>query len=258
MKVVRQMSRRKLGAEMIVQKFGGIAMRDRQNRAYCIEHIKNGMHEHGNVVVVVSAMGRKGDPYSTDTLLSLTEAFESYTPAKDLAAACGELIGAAVLSAELLTAGVNNKIVHGHQTGILTTSHFGNGTILQIDPTVMLEKVKSDACIIVPGFQGMDINGQIVTLGRGGSDLTAIGIAAALQAYHVEFYKDVEGVMTTDPTTSNDYKKLETIQFDEFLPLLDCSHPIIQKRAALYAIQKAIPLYIRGIASTTSGTWVIP
>lgn len=252
------MSRRKLGAKMIVQKFGGIAMRDAQNRAFCIEHIKEGIREHGNVVVVVSAIGRRGDPYSTDNLLHITEAFTHQPVAKDLAAACGELIGAAVLSAELQAAGVNNSIVHGQQTGILTTSHFGNGTILQIDPTMMLERLSTNACIIVPGFQGMDSTGQIVTLGRGGSDLTAIAIAAVLQAYHVEFYKDVDGVMSTDPHTGQHYTKLETISFDEFLLLLDCPHPIIQKRAALYAIQKAIPLYIRGIASTTSGTWVIP
>ena len=97
-----------------------------------------------------------------------------------------------------------------------------------------------------------------MTLGRGGSDLTAIALAGHLHASHVEFFKDVPGVMTHDPREDDNCYKLDLLNMDEFLVLLDCDRPIIQKRAAIHAIQTATPLYIRGIASSESGTWIIP
>ncbi len=97
-----------------------------------------------------------------------------------------------------------------------------------------------------------------MTLGRGGSDLSAIALAGALQASHVEFFKDVPGVMTHDPREVENPRKLDLLKLDDFIPLLDCERPVIQKRAALHAIKTATPLYIRGVASTETGTWIIP
>lgn len=97
-----------------------------------------------------------------------------------------------------------------------------------------------------------------MTLGRGGSDLTAIALASALQASHVEFFKDVPGVMSADPHTTSVYKRFDRLTFDEFLPLLKCNRPVIQEKAAVYAKQKAMPLHIRGIASNEEGTWILP
>lgn len=243
---------------MIIQKFGGIAMQDKEMRKKCIHHIKDGLNGSGTVVIVVSAIGRFGDPYATDTLLQITDAFSSSTAASDLVASCGELIAAAVLSAELAEEGVPNTILHGVQSGIKTSGEFGDGTICHIDPSTILEKLKKTRCIIIPGFQGINEDGQVMTLGRGGSDLTAVALAGALKASHVEFFKDVPGVMSDDPRKVAHSVKLDLLKLDDFLPLLDCERPIIQKRAALHAIKTATPLYIRGVASTESGTWVIP
>jgi len=243
---------------MIVQKFGGVAMKNKEMRLNCINHIKDGLKEFGDIVIVVSAIGRYGDPYSTDSLLQLTDAFSSTTAASDLAASCGELIAAAVLSAELEQAGVENTVLHGTQAGIMTTGVYGDGMISNIDTSSIRQSLEMTRCVIIPGFQGVAENGQIMTLGRGGSDLSAIALAGALNASHVEFFKDVPGVMTHDPREVENTYKLDSLKLEEFIPLLDCDRPIIQKRAALHAMKTAIPLYIRGIASTESGTWIMP
>lgn len=241
---------------MIVQKFGGIAMKNERMRTNCINHIKKGIKQYGKIVVVVSAMGRLGDPYATDSLLNLTTAFTADEAAKDLVASCGELIAASVLSAELTHLGISNKILHGRQAGILTSGKFGDASIIDINTTKIHQFSNEVGCVIIPGFQGMDNNGNVTTLGRGGSDLTAVALADALNASHVEFFKDVPGVMTGDPAIVSNYQKLDTLNFDEFIQLLNCEKPIIQMRAALHAKKTAMPLYIRGIAGNESGTWV--
>lgn len=233
-------------------------MKNQQMRMMCINHIEEGISKFGKVVVVVSAIGRQGDPYSTDTLLKLTNAFDTPSLASDLAASCGELIATAVLSAELAQAGIRNTVLHNTQAGILTSGEFGDGEIEHINTQRISTELSFVNCVIVPGFQGIDQFGNLQTLGRGGSDLTAIALGAALHASHIEFFKDVSGVMTQDPNENDQYQKLDSLTFDEFLPLLECSRPIIQKRAAQYAIKKAIPLYIRGITNLSSGTWVLP
>ncbi|EGQ27310.1 aspartate kinase [Mammaliicoccus sciuri] len=243
---------------MIIQKFGGVAMQNQQQRAKCIQHIKKALLKYRSVVVVVSAMGRGDDAYSTDRLLNVTDAFEKSSEAKDLAAACGELIASAVMSAELVSEGIDNTIIYGQNTGIRTNGDFSNAAIEKINTSHLLKTLETHSCLIVPGFQGMNKQGQFMTLGRGGSDLTAIALAAALQASHVEFYKDVPAVMSADPRTVTHYERFDKLTFDEFLPLLDCSRPIIQKKAAIHAKKTATPLHIRGIASNEEGTWILP
>ena len=233
-------------------------MQNRRQRANCIHHIRQALLKYRAVIVVVSAMGRRGDAYSTDELLALTDSFSHSGEASDLAAACGELIASAVLSAELSGEGIENTIIYGQNSGIRTSGDFCNATIDKINSTHIVKKLETHSCIIVPGFQGMNIKGQFMTLGRGGSDLTAIALASALQARHVEFFKDVPGVMSADPRTTADCKKFDRLSFDEFLPLLACDHPVIQEKAAIHAQQKAMPLHIRGIASNEEGTWILP
>ena len=243
---------------MIVQKFGGVAMKDRETRKLCIAHVQKGLEEHQNVIVVVSAIGRGEDPYSTDCLLRLTDAFSYSKAASDLAVSCGELIASAILSAELEQAGVPNRVLHGIQAGIWTSGDFGDGTISDVDPALISDSLKETGCVIIPGFQGINEFGQVMTIGRGGSDLTAIALGSALRSTHVEFFKDVPGIMSADPSQTTQVKKFEQLSFRQLMPLLDTDHPVIQKRAALYAMKKAMPLYVRGIASTENGTWVLP
>lgn len=241
---------------MIVQKFGGIAMQNEIMRNNSINHIKNGIKQYGKIVVVVSAIGRLGDPYSTDSLINLSEAFASDDVAKDLVASCGELIASSVLSAELHQFGVGNKVLHGTQTGILTKGDFGDASIVNIDTSMILECLNEVDCVIIPGFQGLDEQGYVMTLGRGGSDLTAIAIADVLNASHVEFFKDVPGVLTGDPDYVSEYDKYDSLNFEEFLSLLNGANTIVQKRAAKLAKEKSIPLYVRGIDSKETGTWI--
>ncbi|AOV08371.1 aspartate kinase [Sporosarcina ureilytica] len=241
---------------MIVQKFGGIAMQNEEMRNFCMNHIQDGIKQYKKIAVVVSAIGRLGDPYATDSLINLSEAFASDYVARDLVASCGELIASAVLSAELHQFGVSNTVLHGKQTGILTTGNFGDASIDSIDTSIILKSFEQVDCVIIPGFQGMDKSGHVMTLGRGGSDLTAVALADSLNASHVEFFKDVPGVLTGDPDFVSDYDKYDFLSFDEFLNLLNGENTIIQKRAAVLAKEKAIPLYVRGIASTETGTWI--
>ncbi len=241
---------------MIVQKFGGIAMQSEEMRVNSMNHIKQGIEQCGKIVVVVSAIGRLGDPYATDSLLNLSDALPLAHEASDLIASCGELIAASVMSAELKQFGVSNKILHGKQTGILTTGKYGDASIRTINPATILDFLNTVDCVIIPGFQGMDYEGNVMTLGRGGSDLTAVALADALNATHVEFFKDVPGVLSGDPKVVKSYTKFDELGIDEFLPLLNSKNAIIQKRAALFAKKTAIPLYIRGIAGNETGTWI--
>ena len=100
------------------------------------------------------------------------------------------------------------------------SGEFGDGTISHIDPSTILENLKQTRCVIIPGFQGIDENGHVMTLGRGGSDLTAIALAGALQASHVEFFKDVPGVMTHDPREVENHRKLDFLKLDDFIHFL--------------------------------------
>lgn len=243
---------------MIIQKFGGAAMKDRAMRRLCIDRIQEGLNLNEKVIVVVSAIGRQESPYSTDRLLSITPALKSSTASWDLAAACGELLASAILSAELEEAGTPNRVMHSVNSGIRTIGSFGNATIETIETSYIEQTFQDHNCLIIPGFQGMNAAGDYMTLGRGGSDLTAIALGSSLDACHVEFFKDVPGVMSADPHIYPDAKKFDSLTIDEFLPLLDCARPIIQKRAALHAKKTAIPLCVRGIAVAEEGTWIVP
>lgn len=241
---------------MIVQKFGGVAMQDEEMRNYSMLHIQQAFKKYKKVVIIVSAIGRFGDPYATDSLITLSEALAYDAASKDLIASCGELIAAAVLSAELQQFGINNKVLHGKQSGMMTTGAFGAAKITDIDTAFILQTFEELDCIIIPGFQGMNQKGDVMTLGRGGSDLTAVALADALQATHVEFFKDVPGVLTGDPDLVTTYEKFDFLTFEQFLELLTDDNGIVQKKAALWAKEKSIPLYIRGITHDETGTWI--
>lgn len=233
-------------------------MKNRSMRRLCINRIQEGLTTHNEVIVVVSAIGRQESPYSTDRLLSITPSLKFSSASWDLAAACGELIASAVLSAELEEAGIPNRVMHSVNSGIKTTGAFGNAAIETIETSHIVRSLQVHKCLIIPGFQGMNAAGDYMTLGRGGSDLTAIALGSSLHASHVEFFKDVPGVMSADPHVEPSAQKFDSLTIDEFLPLLDCERPVIQKRAALHAKKTAIPLCVKGIAAAEEGTWILP
>ncbi|MGX9133548.1 amino acid kinase family protein [Rummeliibacillus sp. JY-2-4R] len=243
---------------MIIQKFGGIAMQSKASRKHCLLHIQRAIKEHGKTIVVVSAMGRFGDAYATDTLLNITDALSTSTKAKDLVAACGELIAAAVLSSELMQSGIENLLLYGDQLGITTTNNFGDAEIIDIREETILSALNQYDCIVVPGFQGITKDGEIATLGRGGSDLTAVVLGATLPSVIIEYYKDVPGVMTGDPQLEKDTELIKVLSYSKFLTLLNSVHPIIQKKAAEMAQQHHLTLHIRNVFSLETGTFVYP
>ena len=242
---------------MIVQKFGGIAMRDTASREICIRHIKEGLLKYKSVLVVVSAMGRMGDPYSTDTLIRLTDAFQMAPESKDVAAICGELLASSVLSAECIKQQIPCQLVYGIQAGIFTDDNFGDASVINTSKDVIEELLQQVPCVIVPGFQGITTDNRFTTLGRGGSDLTAIILGKIFNATAVEFYKDVPGVMSGDPKTSPDAKKLPQVSYSQLQHLSDtATHPLIQKKAVDIAAKYHTPLHIRPFGSSEEGTWI--
>jgi len=242
---------------MIVQKFGGIAMRNAASREICIQHIKEGISKYNSVLVVVSAMGRLGDPYSTDTLIHLTDAFQLSPESKDVAAICGELLASSVLSAECLKQQIPCQLAYGVQAGIYTDDNFGNASIIKTSKDIIEELLQHVPCVIVPGFQGITTDHRFTTLGRGGSDFTAILLAEMFHANAVEFYKDVPGVMSSDPKSSSDARKLSKVSYSHLQQLCEvASHPLIQKKAVDLAAKHQIPLHIRPFGSTDDGTWI--
>jgi len=242
---------------MIVQKFGGIAMRDAMSRDICIQHIKEGLTKYNSVLVVVSAMGRMGDPYSTDTLIQLTDAFQMAPESKDVAAICGELLASSVLSAECLKHQIPCQLAYGVHAGIYTDDNFGDATIIKTSKEVITELLQQVPCVIVPGFQGITTDNRFTTLGRGGSDLTAILLAELFNANAVEFYKDVPGVMSSDPKQSVNAQKLSHVTYSHLQHLCETAiHPLIQKKAVDMAAKHQIPLHIRPFGSSEEGTWI--
>ncbi|MEK4484994.1 aspartate kinase [Psychrobacillus sp. FSL H8-0484] len=241
---------------MIVQKYGGIAMQDRPSRQLVIARIQKAISVHQKVLIVVSAMGRRGQYYATDTLLDLipnsTNGVET-----DLLSACGELISASVLCAELKSKGILATILYGKSAGIITNEAYGNAQIEKVNTNTLITAFQNFNCIVVPGFQGVSEKTQtFTTLGRGGSDLTAVVYGHYLNAKVVEFYKNVPGVMTSDPFTNENVELIPFMTYEELQNKINEPVEIIQKRAAKFAALHKVPLHIRSLYEDREGTIV--
>lgn len=242
---------------MIVQKYGGVAMQNYTSRQRVIAHIQKAINDHQKVLVVVSAMGRRGSHYATDTLLELMPNANNRVEA-DLLSACGELISSSVLSSELNNEGIPTTILYGKKAGIFTNDDYGNAEILQVDTFHLLEGFKDHSCIVVPGFQGIsEYTSNFTTLGRGGSDLTAVVYGHHLNAELVEFYKDVPGVMTSDPFINQGAQLIPSMTYNELHKVIIEPVEIIQKRAAIFAALHKVPLHIRSLYKESDGTKII-
>lgn len=241
---------------MIVQKYGGVAMQNHESRQLVIARIQKAISNHQQVLVVVSAMGRRGQYYSTDTLLDLIPP-SANSIETDLLSACGELISASILCAEIKKKGIPATILYGKNAGIVTNEAYGNADILKVDTHKLIAAFHSYPCIIVPGFQGISDNTQnFTTLGRGGSDLTAVVYGHHLKAEVVEFYKNVPGVMTSDPFTNKPVQLITTMSYEELQKIIIEPVEIIQKRAAKFAALHKVPLHIRSLYEERDGTFV--
>ncbi|MDF2714825.1 MAG: dapG [Paenibacillus sp.] len=242
----------------LVQKFGGTSLSDAQARSYAIGHMKRALTDSYNLVVVVSAMGRKGEPYATDSLLELIRHNGNCLPAreKDLLLHCGELISAAVMCSLLEAENVPSVVLTGAQAGIRTNERFGDARIESIQPSRIVQALSEGKVVIVPGFQGETSQGDVTTLGRGGSDTTATALGSALRAECVDIFTDVDGIFTADPRIVNKAKPIEKVTYAEICNMAYQGAKVIHPRAVEIAMEANIPIRVRSTFSDSLGTLV--
>lgn len=243
---------------IIIQKFGGtsVATSTQRERAAC--KVAEARASGYSPVVVVSAMGRKGEPYATDTLLGLMTGVHNETDAReqDLLMSCGEIISAVVMTQTLRAMGCPAVGLTGGQAGIVTDESFGNTRILEVHPKRVIDYLNEGKVVVVAGFQGISKNGEVTTLGRGGSDTTAAALGVALGAESVEIYTDVEGVMTADPKMVPEAKPLKAVSYSEIVEMAHLGARVVHPRAVEIAMEGGIPIRIRNTFSDAPGTLV--
>lgn len=244
--------------KIVVQKFGGSSLASTTGREKAVAKIKECLDQGYQPVVVVSAMGRKGSPYATDTLISFAKQvhLEVNPRELDLLMSVGEIISAVILGQTLHKHGIDPVALTGAQAGILTDNNFGETRIIKIDPARIIEELKVGKVPIVAGFQGISKAGEVTTLGRGGSDTTATALGAALKAEFVEIFTDVEGVMTADPRVVPKAKTLETVSYEDVCELAHQGAKVIHPRAAEIARRERIPLRVRSTFTDAEGTLI--
>ncbi|GGE65112.1 aspartate kinase [Priestia taiwanensis] len=244
--------------KIIVQKFGGTSVRDDRGRKHSLMHIKHALEEGYKVVVVVSAMGRSGEPYATDTLLNLIEAKDTgvSTREQDLLLSCGEIISSIVFSNMLNKNGVKATAINGAAAGFCTNDDFTNAKIVDMKCDRLRSMLEEHDVVVVAGFQGQTEEGDITTLGRGGSDTSASALGASLQADYIDIFTDVEGVMTADPRIVEDARPLDVVTYNEICNMAYSGAKVIHPRAVEIAMHAKVPLRVRSTYSTSTGTLV--
>jgi len=244
--------------KVAVQKFGGTSLATAECRSQVVEIINSTKSDGFNVVVVVSAIGRENDPYATDTLINLLKEVNPHPPARelDIIMSCGEVISGVLLANQLSSNGIAAKFLNGEQAGILTDDNYGNAHILYVNPQSILTCLENNIIPVIAGFQGMANNGELTTLGRGGSDTTASAIGAALNAEIIDIFTDVEGIMTADPRIVKNARILDAIGYNEVCQLARDGAKVVHPRAIEIAMQSGIPLRVRSTFSDSLGTLV--
>lgn len=244
--------------KIVVQKFGGTSVSTDENRKQVVEKVKNAIKEGYSPVVVVSAMGRKGEPYATDTLLSLIDdKFKNSNKlAQDLLMCCGETISSVVMSSYLYDAGIDAMPLTGGQAGIITDSNFTDASCIDVNPNRILELISQGRVPVITGFQGVSESGYLTTLGRGGSDTSASILGVALKASTIEIYTDVDGIMTADPRVVENANLIDVISYYEVFQLADKGATVIHPKAVEIAMEGNIPILIKNTMNDSKGTLI--
>jgi aspartate kinase len=243
-----------LDMSLVVQKFGGTSLADVARIEAVADRVESTRSEGHDLVVVVSAMGQ-----TTDELVGLAgELSDDPSPREmDMLLSAGERISMALLSIALNSRGIPAVSFTGSQAGILTDSSHGSAKILDIKGTRVSDSLAQGKVVIVAGFQGVDPESkEITTLGRGGSDATAVALAAALGADSVEIFTDVDGVFTADPRIVPEARKLDEVPFDEMLELSASGAGVLMSRAVEFGRRFDIPIHVRSSFHDGEGTWV--
>lgn len=239
---------------LIVQKFGGSSVADPDRIKNVARRVARYKKRGHSVVVVVSALGD-----TTDDLIELSAKITS-SPSKremDMLLSTGEQISIALLAMALHELRCEAISLTGPQVGILTDGSHTRARIVQIDGQRVREEIRKGRIVIVAGFQGMDPDMNITTLGRGGSDLTAVALAKSLKADTCEIYTDVEGIYTTDPRIEPAATKLSRISYEEMLEMASAGAQVMQSRSIEVAGKYDIPIHVRSSFSDKEGTWIV-
>ena len=238
---------------LVVQKYGGTSVGDVERIENVTNRVAKAREAGDNIVVVVSAMSGE-----TNKLIGYAEHFTK-DPAKrelDMLLSSGERVTAALLSIALQARGYDAVAMTGRGAGIVTNDTHTYARIESIDPTAMHTAIKAGKIVIVAGFQGVNKDGSITTLGRGGSDLSAVALSGALKADKCEIYSDVDGIYTTDPRIEPNAKKLDTISYDEMLELSSLGAKVLQSRSVELAKKLGVKLYAKSSFSNNKGTLI--
>jgi aspartate kinase len=242
----------------VVMKFGGESLATPAGRDVAAARVLERRLAGKNVVAVVSAMGRKGAPYATDTLLGLADGLgRASARERDALIACGEEICAALFAALLQERGVQAVSLRGFQAGIITDPAFGAAQVLEVRPQRILAHLNRGEVVVVAGFQGITPQGDVTTIGRGGSDTTAMTLGVALQAERVEIHKEVDGVLSADPRVVPEAHKVEHLTFEEAAELAFKGAKVVHPAAADLARAARLEVAILNSA-TDRGTCLVP
>ena len=238
---------------LIVQKYGGTSVGNPERIQAVAERVKRFRGQGHDVVVVVSAMSGV-----TDSLIKLAKSMHGDPPARelDVLLATGEQQTIALLAMSLDKIGCPALSYTGYQVHIRTDSAFGKARIMQIDEKRIHEDLKKGLVVVVAGFQGVDEDGNITTLGRGGSDTTAVALAAALKADECQIYTDVDGVYTTDPRIVPQARRLDRITFEEMLEMASLGSKVLQIRSVEFAGKYRVPLRVLSSFEEGPGTLI--
>lgn len=242
--------------EKIVQKFGGTSLNSDKKRKLAAKKVKNSIEKGFSPVVVVSAMGRFGDAYATDTLINIAKKIspEIDPREKDLLMSCGEVISAVVFVQYLKKINIKGIALTGSQAGIETDEKHGESRVKKVNPDRVMEALNKEIVPVVAGFQGESPDNEITTLGRGGSDTTASILADAVDGRYIEIFSDVEGLMTADPGLVDNAKTLNKVSYKEACELAYQGARVIHPRAAEIARASFIPIKIQSIYNDKPGT----
>ena len=238
---------------LIVQKYGGTSVADPDRIRAVAEHVAFTKRRGDDVVVVVSAMGK-----STDNLLKLANDVSRTQPGRemDMLLTTGERVSMALLCMALADVGVDAVSFTGSQVGIITDTVHMKAKILEVKGDRVRDALADGKVCVVAGFQGISTAKEITTLGRGGSDTTAVALAAALDADSCEIYTDVTGVFTADPRIVPQARKLQHVNFDEMLEMAGAGSKVLALRSVEFARNHNVPLHVRSSFTWEHGTWV--
>jgi aspartate kinase len=238
---------------LVVQKYGGTSVADLERIKSVAKRVISYRERGDKVVVVPSAMAGE-----TDRLLNLANAIDTFPDERevDVLISTGEQVTSALLAIMLKCMSCDAISMQGHQVRIVTDSSYTKARIAAIEKEYLVSELDKGKVVVVPGFQGVDDKGNITTLGRGGSDTTAVALAAAIQADVCEIYTDVDGVYTTDPNICDKARRLETISYDEMLEMASLGAKVLQIRSVELAKKYNVPILVKTSFGEGPGTLV--